>query len=85
MSTISVENQVFELIADSSVQPHDWVVQVSPDHQPFFSSLKGNNKLFELTEDDYNGKMEGYVLDCQLHTYNQGKPQLQVQVRRTGW
>ncbi|MBK9145150.1 MAG: hypothetical protein IPM23_21875 [Candidatus Melainabacteria bacterium] len=86
MATIQVDGDSFDLVADSVVQQSDWIVQTSPEHQGFFESIKGEEKTFDL-DDDQRFTMKGYVLETSVHTHNTAKqntPQLQVQIRRAG-
>jgi hypothetical protein len=84
MGTLSVDNNTFELVANSHVHPHDWVVQLSPENASYFESLRGQSKTFRL-HDDSELALTGYVLATEVHAYNMGQQQLQVQIRRVGW
>lgn len=78
MKTIAVEGNTFELIAESRLHQHDWILQVETNHQGFFDFIKGRKMTFILD----NGRvMKGFVLKTTAHTLNLNKPQLQVQIR----
>ena len=82
METITVDATTYELIADSMLSQNDWVVQVAPEHEPFFNSIKGQNKSFTL---DDGQSLNGSVIKVEPHRFNQNKPQVQVQIRRAGY
>lgn len=84
MEILEVDGTTFELVADSVVMQNDWIVQVSTEHSAYFNSIKGKVKLFRL-EVEGNHSLEGYVLSTETHKHNLGKPQLQIQIRRSGY
>lgn len=82
METIEVDGNKYELVADSMLSQNDWVVQVDPEHEPFFNSIKMTNKTFTL---DDGQSMNGAVIKVESHQFNQNKIQIQVQIRRKGY
>ena len=76
---LEVNGNQFETL-DSTLYPHDLIFQLPPEHEQFFSSIKNQAKQFTLDR-----SMAGYVLKTEIHNFNLGDPQLQVQIRRSGW
>lgn len=76
---LEVDGNRFEIL-DSTLYQHDWIIELPPEHEQFFSSVKNQVKQFTLDR-----SMAGYVLKAEIHNFNLGDPQLQVQIRRSGW
>jgi hypothetical protein len=76
---LQVDGNQFKIL-DSTLYQHDWIIQLTPEHEQFFSSIKNQAKQFTLDR-----LMAGYVLKTEIHNFNHGNPQLQVQIRRSGW
>lgn len=84
MDTIVVNGTTINLVADSVVTINDWIIQVSPSDHKFFQSLNGDH-AFVLNTEESSDTITGYVLKSELHKFNRGIPQVQVQIRRQGW
>lgn len=76
---LEVDGNQFEIL-DSTLYQHDRIIELPPEHEPYFSSIKNQAKQFTLDR-----SMAGYVLKTEIHNFNLGTRQLQVQIRRSGW
>ena len=76
---LQVDGNQFKIL-ESTLYQHDWIIELPSEHEQFFRSIKNQAKQFTLDR-----SMDGYVLRTEIHNFNLGDPQLQGQIRRSGW
>lgn len=73
-----------DLVAETLQGGNLIVVQVAPEHAQVLNEIVRQQMAFKFFDDgeDFHTEITGSIVRLTPHTYNQGKPQLQVEIEQ---